>query len=44
MILVATKCDMQNDRKVSQSQGKDLAQKYEIDFLETSAKDDINVS
>jgi GTPase KRas protein len=44
MILVATKSDMNNDRKVTFAQGKDLAAKYDIDFIETSAKEDINVN
>lgn len=42
-ILVATKSDLSENRKVSIEQGQQLAARYEMDFYETSAKDDINV-
>ena len=38
MILVASKCDLQDDRIISIQQGKDLAEKWKIPFIETSAK------
>jgi putative ribosome biogenesis GTPase RsgA len=44
MILVATKADMENDRKVTRKQGEMLSEKYNIKFIETSAKNCENVS
>ena len=42
-ILVGNKCDMESDRKVTVEQGKEFAQKYKMQFFETSAKNSINV-
>lgn len=42
-ILVANKCDMEEERKVTKEQGKKLAEKYAMPFLEVSAKDGTNV-
>lgn len=43
-IIVANKCDCsQAQRQVSLSQGKKLADSYGIQFVETSAKEDINI-
>ncbi len=42
-ILVGNKCDMDEARKVSHEEGLELAKHYEIPFLETSAKNSINV-
>jgi len=42
-MLVATKVDMEEDRKVTREEGEELAQEYGIDYIETSAKADINV-
>lgn len=41
--LVGNKCDMQNDRAVSWEEGQELAERYGMVFLETSAKANINV-
>ena len=41
-ILIGNKCDMPN-KMVSFKQGQDLAQVYNIQFFETSAKNNINV-
>jgi GTPase SAR1 family protein len=43
MILVGTKSDMENDRKVTRKQGETLAERYNIKFIETSAKNCENV-
>ena len=43
MILVGSKADMESERKVSRKQGEQLADKYGISFVETSAKDDSNI-
>ena len=43
-ILVANKCDMEGERKVSAEQGKDFASQYGMKFFETSAKESTNVS
>ena len=37
-ILVGNKCDLEENRKVSKIKGKQLADSYGIDFIETSAK------
>ncbi len=42
-ILVGNKCDMEENRRVSFEEGMELAKHYEIPFLETSAKNSINV-
>lgn len=42
-LLVANKCDAEDRRKVSYEEGKDLASRYGINFMETSAKSSINV-
>jgi hypothetical protein len=38
MILVGSKADLYKDRKVSLKQGETLAEKYNMQFIETSAK------
>ncbi len=42
-ILVGNKCDMEDSRQVSTDEGKELAEHYNVRFLETSAKDCKNV-
>ena len=42
-ILVGNKCDMVDSRQVSTDEGKELAEHYNVRFLETSAKDCKNV-
>ena len=37
-ILVGNKCDLQNERKVSVEEAKQIANKYGIEYIETSAK------
>ena len=43
MILVGNKSDLEDRREVSIEEGKELAEKYGIDFYETSAKTGDNV-
>ena len=43
MILVGNKSDLEDKRQVSYEEGQDLAEKNELLFFETSAKDGINV-
>ena len=43
MVLVGNKCDLNDKRQVSIEEGRDLAEKNEMMFFETSAKDGINV-
>jgi len=43
-ILVGNKCDMTDERQVTTEQGRALAEEQKIPFIETSAKDDINVT
>ncbi|KAL8426856.1 hypothetical protein Efla_002464 [Eimeria flavescens] len=42
-VLIANKLDLQAQRQVSRSKGEDLARAYDIPFLETSAKANVNV-
>lgn len=42
-LLVGNKCDLENARQVSQEEGKELADKMGVQFLETSAKNSINI-
>jgi GTPase KRas protein len=43
MVLVANKCDMTEQRKISQDQGIALGQKWDCKFWEVSAKNKINL-
>ncbi|KTW27121.1 Ras-like protein [Pneumocystis jirovecii RU7] len=43
MIIVANKCDLENERHVSQYEGRELAKYFRCRFIETSAKQGINV-
>ena len=43
MALIGNKCDLEEERKVSTEEGKNLAKKYGIPFYETSAKTGENV-
>ena len=40
---MGNKKDLEEERAVSVEEGQELAQVYGIDFLETSAKDTINI-
>ena len=42
-ILVGNKCDLEDKRTVSYQQGKELAETYGMQFIETSAKSNRNV-
>ena len=42
-VLVGNKCDLDHKRQVSFDNGKELAEKYGIKFMETSAKDTVNI-
>jgi len=42
-ILVGNKCDMKDQRQVSYQEGKEFAESLGMQFLETSAKDKINI-
>eukprot|EP01156_Anaeramoeba_ignava_P003294 Anaeramoba_ignava/a221735_37.p1 GENE.a221735_37~~a221735_37.p1 ORF type:complete len:195 (-),score=57.94 a221735_37:134-718(-) len=42
-VTVANKTDLQEARTVSTEEGKDLAQKYSSTYIETSAKNNVNV-
>ncbi len=41
--LVGNKCDLEHKRQVTTDQGKDLAKQNGIPFIETSAKDTLNI-
>ena len=44
-LLVGNKCDLpESERQVSKAEGEALAKKYGIQFMETSAKDNSNIS
>ena len=42
-ILVGNKSDLDHKRQVSYDNGKELAEKYGINFMETSAKETVNI-
>lgn len=42
-ILVGNKCDLESKRSVTEQEGREFAKKYGIDYLETSAKDSLNI-
>lgn len=42
-ILIGNKCDMTDKKVVETKRGKDLADSFQINFFETSAKNNINV-
>jgi len=42
-LVVATKCDTEGKRAISQASAEDFANNLDIPFIETSAKDNINV-
>lgn len=42
-ILVGNKCDLESKRAVTTEEGQELADHYNIRFMETSAKDNKNV-
>lgn len=42
-MLLGNKCDMDDKRKVSKEQGERIAREHAIPFLETSAKNNINI-
>ena len=42
-IIVGNKCDLEESRQVTFDEGKELAEHYNVQFLETSAKDCKNV-
>merc|ERR1711935_1008256 len=42
-LLIGNKCDMEGDRQVSWQEGKDFADSLGVPFLETSAKQRINI-
>ena len=42
-VLVGNKIDLENERKVSTEEGQNLANEYNMDFLETSAKTGENI-
>ena len=45
VVLVGNKCDCDDfDRDVTYEEGKEVADKYGVDFFETSCKEDINVN
>ena len=43
-ILVATKVDLEDNREVSTEDGEKLAKEHNLEFFETSAKDNININ
>ena len=42
IILVACKCDLEGERKISKEEGEEYANKRNISYIETSSKDNIN--
>ena len=44
MIIVGNKSDLEDKREVSNEEGREFAEKYGLDFFETSAKTGANVN
>ena len=44
LVLIGNKIDLENERVVSKEEGEKLAEKYNIEFFECSAKNGINVN
>ena len=42
-ILVGNKCDLENSRQVKKEEGNEIANKYGIKYIETSAKETTNI-
>ena len=43
IILIGNKIDLINDRKITQEEGQEAANTYNIKYFETSAKDDTGI-
>ncbi|KAI9257691.1 ras-like protein 1 [Sporodiniella umbellata] len=43
MVLVGNKCDLESERQVSSQEGRDKAKRFGCQYIETSAKQKINV-
>ena len=43
-IIFGNKCDLKEKREIEINEGKELANKFNFKFFETSAKDDININ
>lgn len=43
IILVGNKCDLEDDRQVPETEGQEFAKRYNLEYLETSAKTGDNV-
>lgn len=44
MVLVANKCDLDDERVVIIEQGENLAKEFNCNFYETSAKTNVNIT
>ncbi|KAL7714692.1 Ras family GTPase RAS1 [Entamoeba marina] len=44
IIVVGNKIDLENERQISFEEGQQLADEWNVDFIECSAKEDINVN
>lgn len=42
-LLVGAKCDLEDERKVSQDEAKEFAEQQNLEFIETSSKTQVNV-
>ena len=42
-LLIGNKCDLNNKRAVTYEEGRELGLQYNMPFIETSAKDSINI-
>lgn len=43
LIVVGNKCDLESERNVSQDEGKELAEKFNADFIEVSVRKEIRI-
>ena len=44
LVLIGNKCDLEKERKIYFEKGEKFALKYNMEFFETSAKDNININ
>jgi len=44
ILLIGNKKDLEEERQVPESEGRELAEKFKVSFIETSAKTNINVN
>jgi len=44
VVIIGNKIDLKGERKISEEEGKKIAKEYNLDYFETSAKDNIGIN